>query len=106
MRKKEIKVLNAVYELNNDDNSTMSDEFKGHCSFEKKRIDLYDKSEETLIHELIHAYLWEMGHFENGGFHTENNVMIIERVMHNMLLDNNITIIENKNEENNEESSN
>lgn len=93
-----IKILNQDYELVLSEHTTIDNESKilGHADSDNARIKLAFKGnkkavKKTMYHELIHAYLDQMGlHNQVDSFHNETNVQIISALLFNMDLDGNI----------------
>lgn len=57
-----MEILGTNYNIVIDDNRLESEEVEGLCEFDKKNIILKkDYSDETLLHEMVHAYLYESG---------------------------------------------
>lgn len=88
---RKLKVLNTEYDMV-EINAQYIDEHKGMAFLETKTIEVYNGADKsTVLHELIHAYLHEMGHFcwveDHPGVHTENNVRVFETVLMHMISD-------------------
>lgn len=90
---KKIKVLNTEFEVRTIPSEYVTSNTLGVCLHNEKIIELYEDKPEHLIHELIHAYLIEMGHFyeKENGIHSEDNVLIFEKVIMNMIADGHIS---------------
>lgn len=101
---KKIKILNEEYEvkdLTKAEQVVYHDGVAGRCDGFFKTIEMYLDRRQTMLHEMTHAYLFEMGHkmqSEDGGspHHTEDNVDLIAKIIENMIKDGHLSYSHDK----------